>query len=144
MKSVSMLLAAVVLIFFLAAVVVSGNEFRSRDYIEPHIVTTNGSSAADITLSQILFSSATANVLITSNNTADAPIPFAYVSATKVLTVSGLHANDTRNLSVVYKIDALTDYWGAGIAVRVIPAFLVIGIFGLIGGAVYTVTRREG
>ncbi len=143
MKSAAMIIAAMVLLMFTPGTLASVNDFRSRDYTEPHIITTAATDEADVTLSQALFSSATANVLLTSNNTADAPIPHSYVAATKVLTVSGLAENDTRNLSVVYRIDALDDYFGVGIAILILPALLILGIIGLIAGAVYTATRRE-
>ncbi len=143
MKSASLLFAALILILMLAGMLAAGNEFRSLAYTEPHIVTTGGGiTTSDIALSQALFSSATANAVITSNNTADAPIPFSYVSATKVLTVSGLAASSVRNLSIVYRIDALTDWPGASLVFRFMPMLLVVGIIGLVAGAVYQVTRR--
>lgn len=142
MKAAALLIAAIMIGFFLPGVGESINDFRSREYVEPHIVTTGAVVEADVVLTQSLFSSATANVVITSNNTLDAPVPHAYVSATKTLTVAGLAQNADRNLSVVYRIDALEDYWGAGIASRAILAMVVLGMFGLIGAAVYAGTRR--
>lgn len=144
MKSASLLFAALILTLMLTGMLAAGNDFRSRDYTEPHIVTTGGGiTTSDITLSQVLFSSATANCVITSNNTADAPIPFSYVSGTKILTVSGLAASAVRNLSIVYRIDALTDWPGASLIFRFMPMLLIVGIIGLICGAIYQVSRRE-
>ena len=142
MKSASLLFAALFLILMLAGMLAAGNEFRSLEYTAPYIVTTGGGvTTADISLSQELFSDATANAIITSNDTDDAPIPFAYVHATKVLTVSGLAASTTRNLSIVYRIDALTDWPGASLVFRFMLMLLVVGIIGLIAGSVYQVTR---
>jgi len=142
MKSAVLIFAAIVMIGFLPFTIESINDFRARDYTEPHIITTTDSDEVDVTLSQPLFSGATANVALVSNITADAPIPHAYVSGTKVLTIAGLALNEVRNLSVVYKIDALTDYFGAGVAARIWPAVIMLGIISLIAAAVYTGTRR--
>lgn len=142
MKAVVLIFAAIVMIGFLPLTIESINDFRSRDYTAPYIITTTASSEADIILSQPLFSGATANVVLASNITADAPIPITYVSATKTLTITGLALNSVRNLSVVYKIDALTDYFGAGVVARIWPAVIILGIISLIASAVYVGTRR--
>lgn len=143
MKSALLLMAAIIIALLLPSTAESINDFRTAEYTEPHIVTTAPAvTTSDITLSQSLFSDATANVEITSNNTADAPIPLSYVKATKVLTVSGLSADDVRNLSIIYKIDDLADDLGAGLSARILLTLYVLGIFGLIGGAVYQATRR--
>lgn len=141
MRAAVLIFAAIVMIGFLPFTIESINDFRARDYTEPHIIITTASDEADIILSQPLFSGATANVVLASNITADAPIPITYVSATKTLTITGLALNTVRNLSVVYKIDALTDYFGAGIAARIWPAVIILGIISLIAAAVYTGTR---
>ncbi len=125
MKSVIILLTAMVLVLFLPANLTSINDFRSRDYVEPHNITTASETTAAVTLSQSLFSSQTANVALVSNDTSDAPIPQTYVSSTKILTVIGLAPNITRQLTVTYKIDALTDYLGAGIFAKIWPALLL-------------------
>ena len=119
------------------------NDFRSSDYVEPHIVVTGvGETEADVVLSQELFGDHTSNVTITSDNEGDAPIPDTYISASQTLTVSGLNASDTRTLTITYKIDALVDYFGAGIGARVWPVFIILGIIGLVAAAVYNATKH--
>lgn len=143
MKSVLLIIGAVIIIILLPATLTSINNFRSADYEEPHdVTTTNPDTTADITLSQTLFNGKTYNVVVTSNITADAPIPSAYVSATKVLTVSGLETDATRRLTVAYKIDGLEDYVGASLGAQVWPLMLALGVIGIIVGAVYTATRH--
>jgi hypothetical protein len=145
MKGALLVIAAILIIFFLPATIESINDFRSTDYLEPHIeVTAPGVTDVDIVLSQDLFGSRTANVTITSDNALDAPVPFAYTPATNTLNITGLAANDTRTLAVTYKIDNLTDFWGAGTAVKTWPMLLIVAVFGLISAGVYVSARGRG
>lgn len=77
MKSVMLILAAVVIVLFTGAAIGAITDFRSRNYTEPHIVTTGGGDFdADVTLLQDVFNDSTTNVVISSNSTSDAPLPF--------------------------------------------------------------------
>ena len=144
MKSVIIILAAMVLMLFAPATLASVDDWRSREYTEPRIVVTGGGViTSDIVLVNDLFSNATANATITSSDVDDAPYPSTYVSATKTLTVAGLAASTTRTLTVNYRIDRLADYLGAGIAAKVLPALFLLGIFGLIAASVYQGTRHS-
>ena len=142
MKSATMIIGAIIIILLLAATLTAINSFRMADYEEPHNVTTTGNTTADIVLSQSLFNSETYNVAVSSNLTDDAPVPSSYVSATKTLTVSGLKTNDSRRLTITYKIDSLDDYYAVGIAARVWPILLGLGVIGLIVGAVYNAMKH--
>lgn len=142
MKPVTLLLGAVVIILMMAAVLTAVDNFRMTEYEESHIVTTANVTTAPVTLSQELFSDETYNAGVTSNVTADAPIPSSYVSSTQVLTVSGLAVSETRLLTITYQIDALEDYFGASLGARVWPLMLVLGVIGVIVGAVYNATRH--
>lgn len=145
MKSATQIIVACLIILMLPAVILAINMFRMTDQTDPFNVTTGGAvTTADVTLSQSLFDDATYNVVVTSNNTADAPIASTYTSATKLLHVTGLNAEDYRQLSVVYKIDALSSYYAAGVGTKIWPIFLVLGTIGLIIGAVYTAMKSGG
>ena len=144
MKSVILIISACMIILLLPAVLLSINEFRMTEYEEPHIITTAAEvTTSDITLSQELFSGETYNAVVTSNITADAPIPSSYVSSTQVLTVTGLEADNSRTLTITYEIDALNDYIGAGLGATIWPIMLVLGVIGIIVAAVYQATRRN-
>jgi hypothetical protein len=143
MKSATLLLAAMIMILLAYPVIVSVNEFRSREYTEPHIVVTDGASTtAPVVLVNDLFGDTTANAEVVSSDVDDAPYPSAYVPGTNTLTVAGLAISTTRTLTVTYRIAALTDYPGADLMARFWPIFLILGIFGLIGGAIYNATRK--
>jgi len=143
MKPVTLLLGAVVIILMMAAVLTAVDNFRMTEYEESHVVTTGGAETSKtVTLSQELFSDETYNAVVSSNVTADAPIPSSYASATQALTVTGLEASETRLLTITYQIDALEDYFGASLGARVWPLMLVLGVIGVIVGAVYNATRH--
>ncbi len=143
MKSALMLIGACIVILLLPAILPSISDFRSQDYSEDHIVTTNVSETqSEISLSQELYSDATYNAVVTSNISEDAPIPSSYVSATQVLTVTGLEADNTRRLTVDYKIDALPEYPGASVASAIWPLLIIVGVIGIIAGAVYSAVRH--
>ncbi len=142
MKGVLILIGSLVVILLMPALLASIISFRSTDYTAQYDVDTGGGiTTTDIALSQSLFSSATSNAEVTSNNSADAPVPSAYVSATKTLTVEGLNAADSRRLTIIYKISSLDDYLGADVASKMWPILLILGVIGLIAGAVYHSVR---
>ncbi len=143
MRSALLVIAACLIVLLLPSTFAAINEFRSTDYVEPHTVATGvGVTEADVVLSQELFGGRTYNAAIASDNVSDLPIPDSYVEATQTLTVTGLNADDTRTLTITYKIDALEYDIGVGIATRVFPIFLVLGVIGLIAGAMYNAFHR--
>ncbi len=145
MKPVLLLIGAVIIILLMPAMLLSINSFRMADQEDEYIIPlTSPDVSAVITLSQGLFDDATYNVSLSSNVTADAPIASGYVATTKALTVTGLETDTTRRLTVDYKIAALDSYWGADTGAKTWPMFLILGVLGIIVGAVYTATRHGG
>lgn len=145
MKSAGLLIAAIIIILMMPACLVSINEFRMAEQVDEYNVTTGGGvTEADVVLSQDLFSDETRNADATSNLSSDAPIASTYASATNTLTITGLEASADRRLTVTYQIDALSDYWGAGTGTRVWPILLILGVLGVVTGAVIYATRRGG
>jgi len=142
MKTTAMIIGAVIIILLLGAVVTSLFDFRTDEQTDEFNVTTGGGvTTADLVLSQDLYNDATVNANVSSNLTADAPIASTYTPGTNTLHVIGLQASDSRRLTIDYAIDGLTDYLGVGIAASTLPLFLVLGIIGIVAGAVYVATR---
>lgn len=139
MKSVTVLIGAVIVILLMAAVMVSVTDFRTDSFQDTFDVTTGGGeTTAPVVLSQDLFNDATYNVsAISSNLTADTPAAASYVTATNTLTVSGLDADLTRRLTVTYRIDGLEDYIGAGVAAGLWPLLIILGVIAIVAGAMY-------
>jgi len=146
MKSLMLLIGACIIILLLAAVVTGINDFRSTEYTEAHglVTTAAGKTTANVTLTQDLFEDRTSEVVsVTSNITSDVPLVTTYTAATNYLHVSGLTADVSRTLTVVYKIGNLTDYYGVDLAARTVLTFMILGVIGLVAAAVYQATKRD-
>ena len=140
LKPALLVLAAVVILLLMPATITAINDYRMCDHEEPHNITTAAAvTSANVTLVQDLMDDNTVWVTLESDNALDAPIPYSYSS--NVLLITGLAADDTRAMTITYKIDNLSDYLAAGIASKILPVLLILGILGLIGGAVYQATR---
>lgn len=143
MKAMSLIIGAMVVMLLFGAVLGAVNATRMVDFQEQHDITTAAAeTTADVVLSQDLYGDKTSNVNVTSDLSTDAPIAFTYVSDTQTLTINGLDDDATRRLTLTYKIDNLDDFLGLGIAIKVWPTFLILGVIGIIVAAVYTGTRR--
>lgn len=137
MKAAIQVIAALIIILMLGAVVTALDSFRLDEQVDPFTVTS-GNTSAQLTLSQSLYNADTANVIsITSNTTTDAALPSTYVSATKVLTITGLDSTASHYLYVTYYRDGLEEYFGAQTASRTVPVLLILGVISIVGGAVY-------
>lgn len=146
MRSLMLLLGAIIIVLLLAATASALQTFRSASTTENHgaVTTTAAHTTANLTLIQDLFMDRTSEVTsISSNLTSDVPLVSKWTSSTNALYVTGLTAGATRTLTVIYKYGNLADYYAADLASRVIITFLLLGVFGLVAGAVYQATRRE-
>ena len=138
MRPVMLGIGAIMIILLMGAAMTGIRDFRSSEYTELHNVTTAANVTTDsVILTQDLFNDETSNVTISSNITADAPVSSGYTSATNTLAISGLVASQLRQLTVVYRYGQLGDYWAADLGARSWPIFLVLGVIGVIAGAVY-------
>lgn len=144
MKPVMYILGSIFIILMLAATLTGINDFRGEDCEEIHnsVSTAVGVSSANITLAQDLLDDDTSYVSISSNNTSDAPIPYSYTDAFDRLLITGLQANAARQLTITYTISRLSNYWAVDTASKTLPILLILGVIGIIAGAVYSATRR--
>ena len=142
MRTVMMLAGAMILTVLLVAFITGIDDARMVEFEELHNATTGaGANTTVVTLTQELFNDETRHVTISSNLTSDAPVPSSYATATQKLTVGGLAASETRQLTVGYKIDRLGEYYAMGVALKVFPMLLGLGIIGLIAAAIYQGVR---
>lgn len=97
------------------------------------IVTGMGETSGNVTLTRELFQYNLINVTtVTSSDGDDDPIASEYDEDTKELTISGLAASTTRNITVTYSAPLDDDFWSA------IGPFLGIFVFGgVIAAALY-------
>lgn len=102
------------------------------------VTTAAGVTSANVTLATAVYNDNVQQVGdITSDNEDDSPSAYAYNSVSKLLTVSGLNANDTRTLTADYYIENATLDSGISIFWTVLRWFWVFLIIGMSGGAIY-------
>ena len=143
MKAATNLIAAGIIILMLPAMILAIDQFRLDDQVDPFVETTGGAeTTADVTLSQDLYGDETRNASVSSNVTGDAPVASSYVSATNVLTITGLQVSTSHYLTITYKINRLGDYFGAAAGSRVVPVLLILGVMCIVGGAGYQAFGR--
>lgn len=143
MKAASSLIAAGIIILLLYPMILAIDQFRLKDQIDPFNVTTAAAvTSANVTLSQDLYNDATSGVSIESDLDTDAPVASTYTAATNYLLVTGLTADDSRQLTITYDIDRLSDYYGAQAGARVLPILIILGVICIVAGASYQTFRR--
>ena len=91
-----------------------------------NITTAAGVTAANVTLHRPIFDADTNTLSYFSDNTADSPAFSDYDSVTRRLEVSGLAADDTRELDVLYDIDALAASLAINNFLNVLPFIWII------------------
>ena len=101
-------------------------------------ITTTEGTTGDITLSRELFDDNLTNIQSVTSSPAYSGVPIAsnYDSNTGDLTISGLEAGQTRNVTVVYLAQKNDMFWGA---VGPFLAFLVFG--GILAAIAYSVWK---
>lgn len=97
------------------------------------VVTAAGQTSANVTLSYDLFQAALAEVsTITSTEGTDTPAAADYTESTKVLLITGLDDDNTRNLTIAYRAET------ENTQMRLIGGFLGIIV---LGGCLYFIFK---
>lgn len=108
-------------------------DFRSdvREDSFPDVETDTGETSANVTLLKILYDDNTNSFAILSDLSTDLPAYSSYNSTNRVLTVSGLTANTTRDLLVEYDINAFSGQAGFETFFDYLPYFyyIMVAIF---------------
>ena len=101
MKIVLTLFGVMFILMMFGGMLAAIHAFRGSDFTEPHIVVTaGGQTSVTITLASDVMDGDRTNIIVTSSNQLDAPVPFAYDSANRQVTIDGLSASDTRTLTI--------------------------------------------
>jgi len=101
-----------------------------------------GETSVDVVLTYNNYPGDTTGFTLTSDNANDTPAASSYTDATKTLTVGGLEAEATRDLTVAYEYDALTDYTGMGSLVSMTPLLLFVGLIFGAGFSIWSSAKR--
>ncbi len=134
-RAIMALFGATLLILLMSATMTGIRDFRSSSQTNTFNTTTGaGVTSASLTLPLAVLDSSLIYVAASSNNTADNLVAASYSGST--LSVTGLHENDTRLITVVYRATSLDAYTAVDLAAKWWPLFLVIAIIGIVVGAV--------
>lgn len=144
-SGIVMVLIGVVLLVMMLPTLISGTQAAQVTSRTDVLASTTGvgETTDDVTIVGNLWQGALTSVtLIQSDNGSDVPTPTTYNTGTRVLTVGGLNANDTRTLSVTYNMAALTgSAEPAGTFLDFTPMLLVIAIVLLVVGGIVAFLR---
>lgn len=138
-------IAVVMLVFPIITDTTDTVQTERTTQVEAAVATGVGEVAADVVLTEELFNNSTVHVIsIVSDNVADTPVAGTYTSATQTLNVTGLAADDTRELTIIHNIDALSDYTGMGTMVSITPLLVWITIIAILIAGIGAVFRGQG
>lgn len=130
MKSVLVAVILVVVALVLSPLVFDQvHDVQSDPASEVFAVSTGtGETTATVTLSKAHFHNDTTHITVSSDNSNDTPTVNSYDPNTKQVTIGGLAASATRNLTVGYEIDALAAYPGSSAIAGLIPLLFIVGV----------------
>lgn len=140
MKSLIIVFGAILLIIATPSVFTAIDEGITQEYSQSvaGISTAVSIYSANATLGRSIYNDDTTSVTgISSNVSSDTPAAASYNSVSKALEVSGLSANITRTLTVVFMIDSTTLPAGGAAFFTLIRWFWIFAILGMIAGAIY-------
>ncbi|MGD0903971.1 MAG: hypothetical protein ABR924_13615 [Terracidiphilus sp.] len=141
MKIVLTLFGVMFILMMFGGMLDAIHAFRGSDFTEPHIVVTaGGQTSTTITLASDILDGDNTNVSVTSSNQSDAPVPFAYDSADRQLTVNGLNPSDTRTLTITYPVSQLDGFTDE--AAKLIPAYIILACICAVAGSCYFAFKR--
>lgn len=145
MKYIIALFGATLLILLMVSTMGGVTSFRSTAQTQLYNNTTAaGVTSANLTLPLgVLDDSLSGIPSVSSNLTGDAPLASSYISTSKVLNVSGLLESATRQLTVIYRYPALTNYSGVDIVAKWWPLFLSLAIIAVVVAAIVNAVRGD-
>lgn len=143
MKPVMYILGSIFIILMFSATLTGLNDFRGEDETEIHnsVATAAYVTSANVTLLQDLLDDDTVGASVSSNLTSDAPLSHTWTDSSNRLLVSGLTASSSRQLTVTYTVSRLSNYYAVDAGSKALPIMLLLGVLGIIAGAVYAATK---
>lgn len=140
MKSLIIVFGTLLLIFAAPYIFAATDNAITEDYTQSiaGVVTEAEEYTANVTLGRDVYNDDSASILsISSNVSADSPTAASYNSVSMELEVSGLEADETRTLSIEFRIDHTTLATGMAMFITLFRWFYVFIIIGMAGGAIY-------
>lgn len=143
--SVVMGVVSIAIVFIVFPILLEGAHTIQTDQVvetRTDVITTAGTTAT-VTLSQALFKTRAADVVSISSSEIETPTVTTVSNAT-VIVVGGLNTSATRELSIAYEVDALTDYTGLSAIVGVSPMLVFIGVLGIVVAGAWFAWKSGG
>ena len=108
------------------------------------VTTGGGVTTAGVVLALGVYNDDVNNIVsVSSDNGNDTPIASTWTALTTTLTVSGLQASASRDLSVVYEWEATSEYTGMTTLVEMAPTLLILGIIGVVLFGLFAAVRSR-
>lgn len=105
------------------------DDIATDDYAENFENTTGaGETSGNETLTYAHYYEDLTNLAVDSDNGADNPIILNYYEDDYIVTVGGLHASDTRILTIDYVREAHQEFTGFAAFVRLTPFIAAVGL----------------
>jgi len=119
------------------------DEAASTAYSDTTSVATLAVTTATVTLTYDHYFGDTRKLTVTSDRPGDSPAITGYDAATKVVSIDGLEASQTRLLTINYYKEAHQQYTGFSAFLRIIPFLAIIGIVMAALWALFSHWKRE-
>jgi hypothetical protein len=130
MNKIILGIVGLILVLILAGKVLPGviDTTASDSYAENFAVTTGpGEITANETLFYDNYYSDLTGLTVDSDNVADTPVVMSYDASTNEVGISGLHASDSRTLTIGYYREAGTEFYGFGGFMKLLPFLVIVG-----------------
>jgi len=127
------LMGAFILIMLFPMVLSSTHTLQTNERTDTDLTK----SGSNVTLTHDLWQVDPDSVISAVDDQSNTLTAISYVEATKVLTLSGWHAEATK-ATIVYEVDALTAYTGFGAFVGMTPMLLWLLLLGAAGYGVFS------
>jgi hypothetical protein len=145
MKVVLMIVAVIIGLIFIGDLMPDAiNSVATEPYTENfETVTGGGETTADETLSYANYFGDLTDMSVISDNGDDSPAILDYDEADYTTTIGGLHASDSRILTITYAREANQEFPGMSQFLRLMPFLLIIGLVGVCLWGLYSSWQKR-
>ena len=147
MSKVITSIVALILLLILAGSILPGvvDDVAAEDYSENFENTTGaGVTSGNETLSYAHYYEDLTNLSASSDNGDDTPVVLAYDEDDYIVTVGGLHASDSRILTIDYVREAHQEFTGFTPFMRLFPFIFILGGVGACIWGLFSAWKSRG
>ena len=137
---IGLIMVAVLMIVF-PIVMSATHDLQTENQTDTDLALSGTPPAGTCTLSTALWNDDTDSVLSAIDDQDNVLTMTSYNATTQVLTVGNVHASAT-TATIVYEVDALTDFTGMGSLVAITPLLIWIAILAVVIGGLWFTFKR--